>query len=63
MLKMLLYGILFYLAYKVFRNLGAPSRKKEEVQGEAENKPLDLGDADIQDARFKDIDEKNDSRK
>jgi hypothetical protein len=60
---MLFYGLLFYLAYKAFKKLGSPARKKEEVRGETEKTPLDLKNADIQDARFKDIDEKNDSLK
>jgi hypothetical protein len=63
MFRLLMYGLLFYVAYKAVRLLGSAGRKKEEVQGENEKKPLDLGDADIQDARFKDIEEKNDSRK
>jgi hypothetical protein len=63
MFRLLMYGLLFYLTYKIVRLFGSHGRKKEEVQGQSQNKPLDLGDADVQDARFKDIDEKNDSRK
>ncbi|HEX9933572.1 MAG TPA: hypothetical protein VGB38_00125 [bacterium] len=58
MWNLLLLGLLAYIIYKGLRKLGAHPQTKDSVQGDAQTKPLDLRDANVQDARFKDIDEK-----
>ncbi len=58
MMRMLLYGLLAYVAYKTIRNFRAKPEKKESVEGEQKADPLDLKHADVEDAHFEDIDEK-----
>jgi hypothetical protein len=55
--------LLAYLAYKLLQILARKSTEssgRQEVRGKSKSSPLDLDGADIQDARFKDIDERKD---
>ena len=55
--RLIFLGFLFYFAYKllsgVFR-LFTPS-DKQEVKGKSKKPPLDLGNADVEDVDFKDV--------
>ena len=57
MFRLILFGFLFYFAYKllsgVFRLFS--TNDKQEVKGESKKPPLDLGNADVEDADFKDV--------
>ena len=60
MFRLIFLGFLLYFAYKllsgVFR-LFTPRDKqdKQEVKGKSKKPPLDLGNADVEDVDFKDI--------
>lgn len=57
--RLLLYGLLFYLGYKLLVGLFKKNKSQQRVQGKArDTKPLDLSNADIEDADYEDIDEK-----
>jgi len=59
LLRLLLYGILFYLGYKLLKEFFKKKASSPKVQGRARNpKPLDLNDVDIEDADYEEIDEK-----
>ncbi len=55
--RLIFLGFLFYFAYKllsgVFR-LFTPGYK-QEVKGKSKKPPLDLGNADVEDVDFKDV--------
>ncbi|MCH7680862.1 hypothetical protein IID10_16105 [candidate division KSB1 bacterium] len=57
MFRLIFLGFLLYFAYKllsgVFRFL-TPTQK-QKVKGKSKKPPLDLGNADVEDADFKDI--------
>ena len=57
MFRLIFFGFLFYFAYKflsgVFRLLRPTD--KQEVKGKSRKPPLDLGNADVEDADFKDV--------
>ena len=60
LLRLLIWGILFYLIYKflgkVFRNIfGIENRPRSEVKGKPKGNSLDLDDQDIEDADFEEI--------
>lgn len=56
LLRLILWGLLFYLAYKVITNLLQPGNHKSEVQGKKQGKPsLDLKNQDVEDADFEDL--------
>lgn len=56
LLRLILWGILFYLAYKVISSLLQPGSRKSEVRGNKQGKPsLDLRNQDVEDADFEDI--------
>ncbi|NQU27011.1 MAG: hypothetical protein HQ528_01840 [Candidatus Marinimicrobia bacterium] len=58
MIKYILYGIIFYLGYRVFKyisNIQIGSNKK--VKTEKSDQQDSYSKLDIQDAEFKDIDE------
>ncbi|HEX9652781.1 MAG TPA: hypothetical protein VGA99_03645 [bacterium] len=58
-IRLLLYGIIFYLAYKILRALlHGRSAPHSEVRGKSESKPtLDLRNQDVEDIDFKEIKE------
>ena len=60
LLRLLLWGILFYLIYKflgnVFRSIfGIGEHKNAEVKGRGKDSSLNLDDQDIEDADFEEI--------
>ena len=55
--KILIYLTAFYLIQRLIRNLLFPAPPKERVEGrKRRQRVIDPGSADIEDARFKDID-------
>ena len=54
-LRLLFFGLIGYWGYKLFK--GSGNTKKTEVKGKQKSEPLDLDDADVQDATFEDMDE------
>ncbi len=58
--RLLVYGILFYLLYKLFSSFFQPRQKRTNVKGKPKSKPLDLSKKDVQDVKFKEENEKND---
>lgn len=56
MLRLILLGILIYIAFKLLKDFLMSPQQKIEVKGTPTNKKtLDLSDADIEDAKFEDI--------
>lgn len=56
MLRLILLGILIYVAFKLLKDFLMSPQQKIEVKGTPTNKKtLDLSDADIEDAKFEDI--------
>ncbi len=52
-------GLLGYLGYHFFKGFFSESSSKEPpVKGKPSQAPLDLGKEDVEDAKFKDIEEK-----
>jgi len=57
-IRLLLFGIIFYLAFKVLRMLLRNSSRQTEVRGTGKTKPdLDLRNQDVEDIDFKEIKE------
>jgi hypothetical protein len=55
--RLILIGIAIYLISKVFRKLLNPPQQNRPVEGSQQTSdPLDLSDADIEDAEFEEID-------
>ncbi|MBD3376681.1 hypothetical protein GF406_16720 [candidate division KSB1 bacterium] len=58
LIRLLLLGIMFYLASKVLALIFKPSAQSDvEIKGESESKPLDLDENDIDDVDYKDLNE------
>lgn len=56
--RLFIYGLIIYFAIKLIKSLFKPANPKSEIKGYAnKKKPIDLSDADVEDADFKDIDE------
>jgi len=55
--RFLFVALVVYLGYRFLRGLWEKDSRKEEIRGEQKNKPLDLRDADVEDAHFEDIEE------
>ncbi len=53
--RLLLVGLLGYWGYKFFKNSFSSKKPETDVQGQPKSKPLDLDDADVEDAKFEDI--------
>ncbi len=57
-LRLILFGMIFYLAYKILRALLLSSPKQTQVQGQNQGNPkLDLSAHDVEDIDFKEIKE------
>jgi hypothetical protein len=56
LLRLLIWSFIFYLIYKLFRDLISKGHRENEIKGKAKSKPLDLSDMDVEDAQFEDID-------
>ncbi len=58
MFRLLLLGLLFYLAARVLGLIFKPSSESDiEIKGKSESKPLNVDENDIDDVDFKDIKE------
>jgi hypothetical protein len=61
LLRFLFWAAIIYLAYRVISILVfgvPPKRRQEQVKGKPQNRPLDLSQLDVEDAKFEEIDEK-----
>ena len=58
MFRVLLFGIVIYLGYRLFKGLLPKVDRSVKVGGKQKNSPLDLKDSDVEDAHFEDIDER-----
>ncbi|NQT27705.1 hypothetical protein HQ585_20280 [candidate division KSB1 bacterium] len=59
MFRILLTGLVVYFGYQFIKGFFSSSPKKESsVKGKPKNPPLDLRDADVEDAQFEELDEK-----
>ncbi len=57
--RLIILGLLIYLAVKLFEKLLHSTNQKSEIKGTPiTKKPLDLSNADIEDADFEEINEK-----
>jgi hypothetical protein len=56
--RFLIFGIIFYLLYKILRRLLIGAAKQPEVRGQSESKSkLDLSNHDVEDIDYKDLKE------
>lgn len=56
--RLFIYGLIIYFAIKLVKFLFKPTNPKSEIKGSPNKKrPIDLSDADIEDADFKEINE------
>jgi len=62
LLRLILMGLLIYLAYKLIKDVLKRSHREPEVKGNPQSKPLNLDKADIVDADFEEIKEERKSR-
>ncbi|MFQ5822437.1 MAG: hypothetical protein ACE5JB_00085 [bacterium] len=54
--RLLLYGLLFYFAYKIVSYLFSGGEKKIDVKGSRKgHPPLDLHNEDVEDANFEEL--------
>ena len=62
MIRLFLYALLIYLAYRVLRLLlrgaGSSPQSEAHVQGRQKQQTLDLSGADVEDAKFEEIKKK-----
>ena len=58
LIRLIFWGVLFYLAYRVIKAMLHKKDSEPEVGGHQRTKKLDIDDADIEDADYKEIDEK-----
>jgi hypothetical protein len=64
--RFLFWALLIYLAYRIIKALvlGPPRQAPpNQVQGKPKNRPLDLSNQDVDDAKFEDIKENTKNRK
>ncbi|MDZ7359732.1 MAG: hypothetical protein ONB46_03250 [candidate division KSB1 bacterium] len=62
LMRFLFLALIIYLAYRVINALvfGAPpKREHDQVKGKPRNRPLDLSNLDVEDAKFQEIKENN----
>ncbi len=55
MLRFILWIILIYLGYRLVKNWLVGPPEKHQVGGQPQKSPLDLSQADIEDAKFREI--------
>lgn len=60
LIRLILIGLLVILGYRFFKGWLGGQPQKEEVRGKPKNEPLDLRNEDVDEARFEDIQEKED---
>ena len=56
--RLILWGLIIYLGYKLVKSWFGPSDKQPSVKGKPKKDSLDLRDADIEDANFRELDDK-----
>jgi hypothetical protein len=62
MLRFLFWALIIYLAYRVINALvfsAPPKHEHDQVKGKPTNRPLDLSNMDVEDAKFQEIKENN----
>jgi hypothetical protein len=60
--RLIFWALIVYLAYRLITRLvlGPPRRAEQnKVQGKAKNRPLDLSNLEVEDAKFEEIKEKS----
>jgi len=57
MLRFLFAALVVYLGYRFLKALFSNQSPKTNVRGQQKNRPLDLRDSDVEDAKFRDVDE------
>lgn len=58
LLRVLLFGMLFYYAFKFLNSLLSGPSSKVEVKGKSKgHPPMNLEDEDVEDAEFEDLDD------
>lgn len=55
MFRFLLKAALVYLGYRTVRSVWETQRRNTEIKGKTKNRPLDLSDSDVSEARFEDV--------
>lgn len=56
MIRLIIFWILIYFIYRLIKNLLYSPEPKSSIKGSPrEQKPLDVSDADIEDAKFKEL--------
>ncbi len=54
--RLIFWGLIFYFAYRLVTNILKPRQPRSQVRGKPKTKPpLDLDDADIEDAKYKEL--------
>ncbi len=56
-IRLIFWGIIIYLGYKLFKDIISPTKKDTKVKGKPKTKPLDIDESEIEDAEFKEIKE------
>lgn len=57
LIRLIFLGGIVYFAYHLFKGWQSASRPNQDVQGETRQKPPDLDQVEVKEAKFKDIDE------
>ncbi len=57
LLRLLFWGILIYLGYKLVKNWSHPKDDDTEVHGTPKSNPLDIDESQIEDADFREVDD------
>ena len=55
--RLLLTVLVVYLGYHIFKGFFSSEPPKTEVKGSNKSRPIDLRQEDVEDAKFKDIEE------
>ncbi len=56
--RFILTAAVVYFGYRFFKGIRAGQAKNEEVRGKSKSAPLDLRDADVEDASYEDLDDR-----
>ncbi len=55
--RLIFWLIIFYLVYRLIKNWLTQPPPKQQVKGRPKTRPLDLSDADIEDAKFREVED------
>lgn len=63
MFRLLIWGLLIYFGLRLLKSLFLSDKSSQgaEIRGKGANDPLDLSKADVEDAVFRDIDDRKSS--